>query len=114
MTNPIRDYWMEHKDKDFCICPALQCADGFIMSVQASRMHYCQPREDMEDGDYSHWEIGFPSHPEIHLRCYYRGGDPTQSIYEYVPTQVVNDIIAKHGGIAGTAKTQRRRRKRNV
>ena len=35
------------------------CADGFEMSVQASRGHYCSPREDV--GPYTTVEIGFPN-----------------------------------------------------
>jgi len=113
MTNPIRDYWLEHKDKDFCICPALKCADGFSMSVQASRMHYCHPRENLEDGDYSHWEVGFPSEAEP-LLAPHGSTLLSEQFYEYVPTQTINEIIAKHGGIVGTAPMKRGCRKRSA
>ena len=38
---------------------AMQCADGFAMSVQASSMHYCLPYAD-NAFPYTHFEIGPP------------------------------------------------------
>ena len=75
------------------------CADGFSMSVQAGTGNYCKPRQPDADR-YTAVEIGFPSHEEPLLLQYAAEPDyPTETIYAYVPVQVVTDVIAKHGGM---------------
>ena len=78
--------------------PEIVCADGFTMSVQASIYHYCEPRDD--DGPYTHFEIGFPSAREECLMPFCEDADkPTDTVYGYVPYEVVMDVIEKHGGV---------------
>ena len=74
------------------------CADGFEMSVQASRGHYCSPREDA--GPYTAVEIGFPNRREALLMPHIEidDGHPLESVYPWVPAQVVMKVILKHGG----------------
>jgi hypothetical protein len=100
----IQEYWRDNVKVDktgFALCPKITCLDGFKLSVQASRFHYCVPRDLLEDGSYSSWEIGFPSAKEDDLMPYIDdSGDPTDTVYGYVPTDVVNRVLAKHGGIA--------------
>lgn len=73
--------------------PEAVCADGFKMSIQASDCHYCRKNDG---GSYASVEIGFPSAPEPLLESYEDfGGD----VYGYVPLNVVDAVIAKHGGI---------------
>lgn len=100
----FRDFWRRHeKDPRHPIAPSVLCQDGFQMSVQASRSHYCKPRETDPEGNYTHWEVGFPSVVEPDLLKYSNGvddEDPTDTVYGWVPTEVVDAIIAKHGGLA--------------
>ncbi len=84
------------------------CKDGFKMSVQASSNHYCSPKSDGYDMIYSEVEVGFPSEREPLLDKYVEdlSGedgvlDYTDSVYPYVPAEIVSTIIAKHGGIVG-------------
>ena len=80
--------------------PRLVCADGFNMSVQASRFTYCSPRED-DAFPYTAVEVGFPSEREETLMPYAEDSDkPTDTVYGFVPVVVVEAIIEKHGGIA--------------
>ena len=83
------------------------CQDGFGMSVQASVSHYCSPRDDK--GPYSAVEVGFPTAYEELLRAYVEPsfndvGETveetqwTESVYGYVPVEVVSAVIEKHGG----------------
>jgi len=78
------------------------CADGFQMSVQASHFHYCSPRND--EGPYSTVEVGFPSEKEDLLVPYAElwnddgSADYTDLVYAYVPSSVVLEVVAKHGG----------------
>lgn len=76
------------------------CKDGFSMSVQASSSHYCTPRRNLFNGDYETVEIGFPSEKEDLLIDYAEIEEElTKTVYGYVPVEVVEEIIKKHGGI---------------
>ena len=75
------------------------CADGFKMSIQASSFHYCSPREDGLD-NYETVEIGFPSEREELLMDYAEdGNNPTSTVYGWVPVEIVDAVIRKHGGL---------------
>lgn len=73
--------------------PRINCKDGFSMSVQAGQFSYSIPRKDLRDGNYTHVEVGFPSKEEELLKPY------SDAVYGYVPVEVVDEIIGKHGGI---------------
>lgn len=98
-TGKIRkaDHFME-------IRPQFVCADGFRVSIQASALHYSIPREDMCD-HYAAFELGYPSaHDElldefVDWFGYDEKPDWTQSVYTFVPRDVVIRLINKHGGV---------------
>jgi len=49
---------------------------------------------------YEEVEVGFPSEREELIMQYAEEPDvPTQTVYGYVPVQVVTNVLAKHGGI---------------
>ena len=77
------------------------CADGFAMSVQASEMNYCTPRNN--EGPYYSVEIGYPTAYEPDLIQYAEDPkSPTMSVYGYVPSWLVLKVLEKHGGwVAG-------------
>ena len=78
--------------------PYIVCADGFTMSVQASGSHYCEPRGNYNR--YREFEIGFPSQKESLIMRYCEDeSKPTDTVYAFVPFNVVNDVLEKHGGI---------------
>lgn len=82
--------------------PAIICADGFKMSVQASEYHYCTPRITGAE-QYTEVEVGFPSQKEDLLMDYADDCDrPTDTVYGYVPVEVVIAVINKHGGLQQT------------
>ena len=75
------------------------CADGFEMSVQAHRSAYCSPRIDNAE-KYTSVEIGFPSEREPMLIDFAdEPSHPTETVYGFVPVQIVTLVLAKHGGI---------------
>ncbi len=89
-TNPLR------------IRPAIYCADGFQMSVQASAYHYCEPRTNLFDCNYEEVEIGFPSIEEPLIMNYAENPEnPTCTVYGWVPLTIVDEVLTKHGGITG-------------
>lgn len=84
----------------------IECADGLIMSVQASANHYCSPRKTGL-GFYNTYEVGFPSMEEPLLIPYAEDASrPTCTVYGWVPAQVIAEVIAKHGGIKGSYEEQ--------
>ena len=75
------------------------CADGFSMSVQASKHNYCTPRKD-EASKYEEVEVGFPNGYEALLAPYAEDKeDYTGTIYAWVPSSVITTVCVKHGGV---------------
>lgn len=79
--------------------PRLYCNDGYSISVQASEFHYCSPRINGAQ-DYESVELGFPSEEDELINEYTDSGfDYTDTVYGYVPIEIVEKLIEKHGGI---------------
>ena len=77
--------------------PEIHCIDGFTMSVQASSGHYCSPRSD--EGPYTSVEVGFPNREEPLLMRYAEDETcPTETVYGWVPLEVVQAVVESHGG----------------
>lgn len=83
----------------------IKCKDGISLSVQASRYHYCTPRDNT--GPYTHVEVGFILDenenqviPPESWRNYSDGEFPN-SVYGYVPLTLVVEFIIDHGGVDG-------------
>ena len=89
--------------------PYVICNDGFKMSVQVGQTLYSSPR-DVAD-EYVEAEIGFPSIPEPLIVKYaedweVEGDDDSRlcaTVYPYVPVELIDKVISKHGGIDETA-----------
>lgn len=74
------------------------CKDGFSMSVQANSGVSCDPRRD--NVIYVGVEVGYPSRREQLLDEYVsKKGNWTESVYGFVPANIIDDIIEKHGGM---------------
>ena len=74
------------------VTPLVVCMDGFTMSVQARAHIYCEPREDFANW-YDCVEVFNVEPPEPMFGEY--TGDP----FAYVSVELVDAVIAKHGGI---------------
>lgn len=89
------------KNERFLTRPQIYCKDGFYMSVQGSDGHYCSPRKVSDY--YLSMEIGFPSATETDLLEYAEDAEdentPTDTVYGYVPVEIIQSVIDKHGGI---------------
>lgn len=81
------------------------CNDGFSISVQAGYGMYCTPRYTMLRGErvlYSEVEAGYPSEPEPLIAEYAEDKEEerlTNTVYPYVPVEVIDEVLRKHGGI---------------
>lgn len=79
--------------------PRLWCKDGYSISVQASRYHYCSPRINGAS-EYYEVELGYPSMEDCLINEYAEDWtEPMDTVYGYVPVRIVNELIEKHGGI---------------
>lgn len=99
--------------------PFVICKDGFGVSIQASECHYCKPRISQIDisrfefiprwhnqkrvsgfEPYECVELGFPTEEVEELMDYAENPDaPTDTVYAWVPVEVVDKVLEKHGGI---------------
>ena len=91
--NPIGSYSYK-----IVMRPRIVCNDGFSMSVQAHEFAYCTPR--ITTNCYTAMEVGFPSEVEDLLLEYAEEPEyPTTTVYPYTPTELIEQVILKHGGI---------------
>ena len=76
----------------------VQCEDGFSVSVQGNETGYCNPRNNV--GPYTEVELGFPNIYEPLIMPWAEDRSaPTNTVYAYVPSEVVLELILKHGGM---------------
>ena len=80
------------------ILPRIECVDGFNISVQASEGHYCSPREN-KAWAYNSVELGYPSEMDDLISDFAEDSETTETVFGYVPIDIVNKLIEKHGGI---------------
>ena len=86
------------EENGFCFRPRIYCKDGFNMSVQGNKGSYCTPRKTLDL--YLSMEIGFPSEKENLIIDFAEIKEqPTESVYGYVPCEIIQEVINKHGGI---------------
>ena len=92
-----RSWGSQKREKSKKLFKEIICNDGFQMSVQASKTHFCTPREN--NGPYSHVEVGYPNELETLLLPYADGPrivGMRPMLYVNVPAEVVEAIITKH------------------
>lgn len=77
--------------------PHLRAADGFGVSCQASSCHYCMPREDL--GPYYRVECGYPTELPPEWAEWAESPGTTDTVFGYIPVNVVAQTIADHGGL---------------
>ena len=83
----------------FVTRPRIVCNDGFNISIQAGYGLYSTPRKDLMDGNYESVEAGYPSEEEPLLMDYAENPSiPTETVYGWVPVEVIEAVVKKHGG----------------
>ena len=70
------------------------CKDGFKISIQASMMHYCWPKINLDNGEYECVEVACL--PQEELEEFYLDKMDAIYIYEFVPIEEVENLINKH------------------
>lgn len=93
-------YVLEEDPRKREVMPRVYCNDGYNVSIQANSFAYCEPRIDDSPMGYTKVELGFPSSIDDEFKPYAEDeGDWTNTVYAYVPTDIVNKVIERHGGI---------------
>ena len=81
--------------------PRIVCKNGFSISVQGFEGTYCTRNES---GELTHVECGYPSSKPTtkalleYAECF-GDSDYTETVYGYVPVEVVQAELDAHGGI---------------
>lgn len=79
--------------------PYVICKDGYKISIQANRHMYCVPKRNRADS-YSRVELGYPNREDDLIADYAEvPWDIRQCIFGYVPVEIVDRLLEKHGGI---------------
>jgi hypothetical protein len=92
------EHGIGHDGSHFPLAGRITCNDDFSLSVQASKGAYCSPRKNI--GPWYEVEVGFPSAvPELILQHAENPEDPTETVYGYVPIELVEQLIELHGGM---------------
>jgi len=88
-----------YSDNKFNTRDFVVCNDGFRMSVQGgTEGHYCIPRKHCNQ--YDCVEVGYLETKEESLFPYADDVEnPADSVYGFVPIEVVEEIVKRHGGI---------------
>ena len=80
--------------------PRVRCADGFTVSVQAGYGIRSIPGCDADS--YIDVELGYPAGKEDDWIIYAENRSmPTDTVYNFVPVELVDKVLDAHGGIAG-------------
>ena len=81
-------------------CPPFKCIDGFSVSIEAGESLYSTPREWNAE-KYTAVELGYPSEEDPLIAEWAENPDDsgTNTVYGWVPVDVVNKLINKHGGL---------------
>lgn len=80
------------------VAKRITCVDGFSLSVQASFAAYCSPRTNV--GPWREVEVGFPSAvPELIMEYAEEPLRAKDTVYGYVPIELVEELISLHGGM---------------
>lgn len=78
-------------------CPKAQIGD-LKLSIQASETHYCSPRDNA--GPWLCVEVGFPNEVVEELLPYAQDADtPTDTVYGWVPIEILDKLIEENGGV---------------
>jgi hypothetical protein len=93
IVSKINDHLM-YSDREFPHGPVshITCRDGTQISVQASKYHYCKPRDNQ--GPWTHVEVILISEVEpIHFEY------PEDDVAAYIPIELVAQEILSHGNM---------------
>ena len=102
----IGKYHHENPKMSTQMTKPLLLANGVVLSVQASQYHYSLPRQNAPVPDYDFYEsfeLGFPTEklPEEFTEYAEDCDHLTDTVYAYVPKELLQKYIDSVGGVVG-------------
>ena len=97
-VNEFLKYTQRPDEYGYQVRPRVRCSDGYEISIQAGNGMYSTPRGVSDF--YASVELGFPNMYDELISEY--AEDPrkkTKTVFPYVPVEVVDELLEKHGGI---------------
>jgi len=115
----IAEYLQKTETRTGWVRPHVICKDGFRVSIQFGPGLYCNKYDDdlnyipgvgtcingrfnfkYKPEDYKTVELGYPSDVVNSWLCYAEDEDqPINTVYPYVPIELVQEGLDEHGGI---------------
>lgn len=88
-----------NKEEDYNVRLPIICMDGYTVSIQGgTTAHYCYPRK--HTNQYELVELGYPSSHDLDFDEYAEQIECVpDTVYGYVPIEIVENVIQKHGGL---------------
>lgn len=80
----------------------IECNDWYKVSVQANYWAYCSPRITLfrtHTFFYNEMELWYPNIEDELINEYAEWSNYTQTVYPYVPVEVIEQLLLKHGWI---------------
>lgn len=113
VTYPAEEYSSLRDTLTTSRLPRIFCNDGFSLSIQVGYSLYSEPKKVAKR--YSKVEIGYPSEHESLIEEWAEftpfeedeEPDYTGTVYPYVPVNIVDKVLKKHGGIDMTETMSR-------
>ena len=99
----LREHYIPNNHGKYVTRPRAKCADGYSVSIQAGSGSglRCWPHEDTDE--FTHVAVDFPSCVDEELLPYrFDMEDEDEIFYLFVPVEVLDKVLEKHGGIVGT------------
>lgn len=95
----LNNYFSNPANKSGFLFRPIVCKNGLKFSCQANAGAYCSPRVDK--GPWASVEIGFPNRKIDEIMQYAENSsEPTETVYGWVPVEVVEQIVENNGGLA--------------
>ena len=103
-ANDFSEYCYRHNTGTdmfrFLKMPRAVFEDGYSVSIQGDTVGVLHCSYSHDHMMFDSMELGFPSEEDDLIASYAEDPEnPTETIYAYVPVDVINELIKKHGGI---------------
>lgn len=101
----LSDYLKLSQGEDNIPRPLVRCNDGFSLYISAGQNARSEPDVELSDTTrYEEVEVSYPSEADPVLKKFadeylYLTGDLTDSVFPYMPVELVEEMLESHGGI---------------
>lgn len=97
--NELCEMWETELEYISVMYKHIECKDWYKISVQANYGAYCNPRITFfrkHTFIYNEMELWFPNREDELINEYAESNDYTQTVYPYVPVEIIEKLLEKH------------------